>query len=77
MAQAAIQETLKLVPAFLRMKFPHAWFDYDEQADVLYVSFERPQQATDSELADNNVLIRKRGDKIVGLTVMQASRFNA
>ena len=75
MVQAVIQETLKAIPLFLRMKFPHAWFDYDEGADVLYVSFERPQQATDSEMQEDNVLVRKRGERIVGLTVMQASRF--
>lgn len=49
--------------------------DYDGKADVLYISFERPQQASDSELLENNVLVRKRDDKIVGLTVMNASRF--
>lgn len=52
-------------------------FDYDEEADVVYISFERPQQASDSELLENNVLVRKRGDKIVGLTIMNASRFRA
>ncbi|OGL68072.1 hypothetical protein A3B21_02205 [Candidatus Uhrbacteria bacterium RIFCSPLOWO2_01_FULL_47_24] len=74
MAQIAIQETLKAVPIFLRMQYPHAWFDYDKEADVLYVSFERPQQATDSELLENNILVRRRGERIVGLTIMHASR---
>jgi len=74
MAQAAIQEALKAAPIFLRMQYPHAWFDYDKEADVLYVSFERPQQATDSELLENNILVRRRGERIVGLTIMHASR---
>lgn len=77
MAQAVIQETLKAIPLFLRMKFPHAWFDYDEEADVVYVSFERPQQATDTELLEDNVMVRKRGETVVGLTIMNASRFRA
>lgn len=75
MAQTVIQETIKAIPLFLRMQFPHAWFDYDEGGDVLYVSFERPQQATDSEMLPNNVLVRKRGERLVGLTVMNVSRF--
>ena len=43
----------------------------------VYVSFERPQQATDSEFLDNNVVVRKRGEHVVGLTVMHASSFHA
>jgi uncharacterized protein YuzE len=50
-------------------------FDYDQEADVLYVSFHKPQQATDSEMINDDILIRKRGDEVVGLTVMNASRF--
>ena len=45
------------------MMRPH--IDYDDEADVLYVSFERPQRATDSMLHDNNVLLRYRGKKLV------------
>lgn len=25
------------------------WIDYDEEADVLYISFRRPQKATDTK----------------------------
>ena len=37
------------------------WTDYDHEADVLYISFERPQKATDSKLRDDGVLLRYRG----------------
>lgn len=77
MAEVVIREALKAVPSFFRMKFPHAWFDYDDEADVLYISFEHPQQATDSELLSNDVIVRRRGKRVVGLTVLQASRFRA
>ena len=50
------------------MMRPH--IDYDDEADVLYVSFERPQRATDSVLHDNNVLLRYRGKKLVGVTII-------
>ena len=75
MEQATIKEALKVIPGFFRMKLPHACFDYDKEADVLYVSFEKPQQATDSELMDDDILVRRRDDKIVGFTVLHASRF--
>ena len=52
----------------------HTWIDYDKGADVAYISFDKPQRATNSELLDNGVLVRKRGKKIVGLTILNASR---
>ena len=50
------------------------WVDYDREADVLYVSLERPQGATDSELTDDDILLSFRGDKLVGITVLHASQ---
>ena len=50
------------------------WTDYDRETDVLYVNFEKPQQATDSILKDD-VLIRKRNEKIIGLTILNAGNF--
>jgi len=45
------------------------WIDYDAEADVLYVSFRKPQQATDSEL-DDNVVHHYRDGELVGVTVV-------
>ena len=75
MEKTAIKETLRVIPGFFRMQLPHAWFDYDKEADILYISFQRPQQATDSEMLDTDVLVRRRGKNVVGLTIMNASRF--
>ena len=47
---------------------------YDEKADVLYVSFEKPQQATDTEMISDDILLRKRKNDIVGVTIMHASK---
>ena len=66
----AIEEALGLVPPALRLGVAHIWLDYDEEADVLYVSFERPQRATESVLRDDNVLLRYRGKKLVGITLL-------
>ena len=36
----------------LKMPSNRIWIDYDEDADVLYVSFQKPQHADDSEMND-------------------------
>lgn len=72
--QSLLAEVFKATPHLL--KFPKAklWVDYDKEADVLYVSFERPQKATDSEMLDNGVLLRYKGDKLIGMTILEASK---
>ena len=57
------------------LDFPERRFavDYDKEADVLYISFERPQQATDSEMIDDGFIMRYRGEQLVGITVLDAS----
>ncbi len=49
-------------------------YTFVKEADVLYVSFERPQGATDSELTEDGVLMRYRGDQLVGATILNAQR---
>lgn len=51
------------------------FIDYDKEADVLYVSFGKPQRADDSVQGEDGIIRRKKGKKIVGLTVLNASRF--
>jgi len=71
-------EAMKAVPHIINIRAKHLWIDYDEEADVLYISFEKPQQAADSELREDNILIRRQKDgKIVGMTVLNASRYKA
>ena len=49
------------------------WVDYDQEADVLYISFRHPQNATDSEMTDTGILYRYRGKELVGLTILDVS----
>lgn len=51
------------------------WTDYDQKADVLYISFGKPQKATDTVPTDEGILVRKDGKKIIGFTILNASRF--
>jgi len=49
-------------------------WEYDEEADVLYLNFKKPSHADDSELLDNDVIVRYEGEEIVGMTIMNASK---
>ena len=72
------EEVKKIVDAVpMLLDFPAKRFhvDYDKEADVLYISFERPQKATDTEVTDEGILLRYREDKLVGITILNASRF--
>ncbi len=49
------------------------WIDYDAEADGLFISFKRPQKATDSEMSDEGILYRYRDKELVGLTILDVS----
>ncbi|NOZ06364.1 MAG: DUF2283 domain-containing protein [Chloroflexi bacterium] len=68
MATLEIDRLLTPLPSLLALS-SHIWIDYDAAADVLYLSFRKPQQATDSEL-EGDVIYHYRQDELVGLTVM-------
>ena len=74
-AEKALREITGALPHLIRLPVGKVWIDYDEEADVLYVSLKRPQKATDTqELADKGVLLRYRGKELVGLTILDASK---
>ncbi|MGB9714384.1 MAG: DUF2283 domain-containing protein [Candidatus Bathyarchaeales archaeon] len=43
--------------------------DYDEEADVLYISFGKPRQAQDSIEVDDEIIYRIADNEIVGITI--------
>jgi uncharacterized protein YuzE len=62
-----------LAMEMLKLPAQHLWLDYDKEADVLYVSFRKPQRATETIDLDDDILVRKDGKNIVGLTILNAS----
>jgi uncharacterized protein YuzE len=62
-----------LAMEMLKLPAQHMWLDYDKEADVLYVSFRKPQRASETIELDDDILVRKDGKNIVGLTIMNAS----
>lgn len=69
----AITIDRKLIPLLLQLPSRQVWVDYDEEGDVLYLSFERPQQATDSVMGEDGNVYHYRGDHLVGVTILHAS----
>ena len=67
------EELLESIPYLLKMPSNRIWIDYDEDADVLYISFQKPQHADDSEM-EENLIYHYRGKDIVGITVIGAKK---
>lgn len=74
MAIADFQPFLGLLPVIKNTPKQNVWLFYDEEADTLYVNFKKPSIATDSELTDDDVIVRFEGEEVVGYTVLHASQ---
>jgi uncharacterized protein YuzE len=74
MALEMVEQYLKIISAVKGAPQKYLWSSYDAEADVLYINFKKPSHATDSELTDNDVIIRYEGEEIIGLTVLHASK---
>ena len=69
-----IQEYLSLIPAVNRTRQHAVWTTYDAEADTLYVNFKKPGHATDSEMTDDDIIVRYEGKDIIGFTVLHACK---
>lgn len=69
-----VEPYLHLLPEVRNMPRKHLWVSYDEEANVLYINFEQPSTATDSELTDDDVIVRYSGDDVIGFTILNASK---
>jgi uncharacterized protein YuzE len=78
MGTALINQTIKdiygMLPFIINLPTHKFWLDYDEEADVLYINFQKPQNATDSEMLENGVLVRYKNEEVVGMTILDASK---
>ena len=74
MAEIAIQDYINLIPAVRQSPNKYLWSSYDAEADVLYINFKKPSHATDSELTEDDIIIRYEGADIVGVTILNASK---
>ena len=65
---------LELVPTLVRSPNGFLWSTYDAEADVFYINFKKPCRATDSDLTDDDIIVRYEDQTVVGLTVLHASK---
>jgi len=73
LAVAEIQAYLNLLPELKASRERLVWVSYDSEADTLYVNYKKPSHATDSELTDDDVIVRYEGQEVVGYTILHAS----
>lgn len=74
MVVADFQEYLKLIPMVNRTPQHPVWLTFDAETDALYVNFKKPSYATDSEMTDDDVIVRYESDVVIGFTVLHASK---
>ncbi|NPV29948.1 MAG: DUF2283 domain-containing protein [Firmicutes bacterium] len=61
--------------AVVRSGLPLLRASYDPVGDVLYVHFtEQPVAADDSEFVADDIVVRYRGNEVVGVTILNASK---
>jgi uncharacterized protein YuzE len=71
----AIRGAVSLARQIGQFPATRMWLDYDDGADVLYISLKRPQKATETvEVGDGGILLHYRGKELVGITVLDASK---
>jgi uncharacterized protein YuzE len=64
----------ELIHGLIELPARHIWTEYDDGADVLYISFCKPQQANDSVMEDDNRIYHYHDDELVGITILNASQ---
>ncbi|MFO7682483.1 MAG: DUF2283 domain-containing protein [Chloroflexota bacterium] len=68
-----LQPYLKLLSTVQQSPQKSVWLTYDQEADVMYINFKKPGVATDSELMDDDVIVRFEDEEIIGFTILHAS----
>ncbi len=74
MALKDLTEYVSMVSAAAQPPVGNLWFRYDEEDDVLYIRFDRAVPVTDSELTDDDIILRYNGDEVIGVTILGASQ---
>ena len=67
-----IQDIKNMLPYFL--KYKKIWVDYDKDADIVYMHFKKPNHADNSEITDDDMIIRYEKGEIIGVSLLNASK---
>jgi len=57
------------------MRKPPLWLSYDREGDTLHVVFEEAKKTDQSTLDRDDIIVTKRGRKVINMTILSASRF--
>ena len=74
MATKVIEQVIQIAPTLLDIPFGRVWSSYDQEADVLYVNFKKPAYADDSELTEDDTIVRYEKGEAIGFTFLHASK---
>ncbi len=74
MGEVKVKKILNIVPGLLDLPSSRIYTDYDKEADVLYINFEESPKADDSEITDEDVIIRYKKGDVIGITIINASK---
>ena len=70
-------EIMKIIPHVVRSSQKKVWIDYDEGADVLYISFVYQPNSVEHEEDENGIIINyDKFGKLTGLTIIAEKRFS-
>lgn len=64
---------LKAVANLVKLPKTQMWLDYDAGADVLYLHFEEKPASTHSKMREDGIVLDYRNNRLVGITVLEAS----
>jgi len=68
-----VEELRRLVPDLVRL--PNFFeSSYDEKADVLYITFERGVPSDFSDFTDDDIVLRYKDGRLLGMTFLHASK---
>jgi uncharacterized protein YuzE len=71
--EKAIAYLLEATANLVKLPKTNMWLDYDREADVLYLHFEEKPTSNHSQMRDDGIIFDYRDDRLVGLTILEAS----
>ncbi len=72
MESPELKEIQMALPYFLKHKT--VWASYDSEADVLYLHFKKPNNADDSKMTEDEIIVRYEDEEIIGMTILNVSK---
>ncbi len=79
MEKKVIESIKNSIPGFFgvikNQKQQYFSVDYDRKADVLYIAFDDNKKADDTEVYSDEILLRKKNNSLIGVTILHASSF--